>query len=202
MEPLAVWGAVTGTVGVLVAGRREYLASRKRLAVAPGIHLVSSRVEPVGEIRSAWAIVAFWNQGGRPLAIERVGFQYLALDKASGEPRVMRAMIYLDTPVEAAVDGPTGKIYTPLGPMLAAGIHPLGPLEGVAITTGGREWLSPPQPLIKSLPPVSSADQLSRGLEYLRNSADRPPTVGNEVGLLRDEPFLPDEPLSRPGGEL
>jgi len=80
--------------------------------------------------------------------------------------------------------------------MLAAGIHPFDLVEGIAITTGGREWLSPPQPLIKSVPPVSTAQQLSEGLKQLRDSAEAPPVVGNEVGLHREDPYLLDEPPS------
>jgi hypothetical protein len=179
---------------VLIAGRREYLTGRRRLAVAPGVNLTTSRVEPVGLVQLGWACVAFWNTGGRPLAVERAGFQYLALQKDTGEPCVMRAMINIGTPIEAAVDGPTKKVYTPLGPMLAAGIHPFDLVEAIAITTGGREWCSPPQPLMKSVPSVSTAKQLSQGLEQLRESAEQPPVVGSEVGLHREDPYLLDEP--------
>lgn len=194
MDPLAVVGAVTGTTGVLIAARREYLSGRRRLAVAPGVNFTTSRVEPVGLIRLGWACIAFWNTGGRPLAIERAGFQYLAIDKQSGQLRVMRAMLQIKSPIEAAVDGPTHKLYTPLGPMLASGISPVDVVEALCITTGGREWLSPPQPLIASIPPVGSAERFNEGLEQLRSSSEAPPVVGNEISLAIEEPYLVDTP--------
>jgi hypothetical protein len=162
-------------------------------------------VEPVGLVRLGWAFVALWNTGGRPLAVERAGFQYLAVVKGAEELRVMRAMVVFDAPIEAAVDGPTYKLYTPLGPMLAAGINPFDLVEAVAITTGGREWLSPPQPLIKLIPPVASAERFREGLENLRDSSEAPPVVGNELALHVEQPYLMDEPVdggrSSRGGE-
>lgn len=194
MDPLALWGAVTGTAGAGIALRREYLLGRRRLTVAPGINFTTSRVEPVGAIVAGWACVAFWNIGGRSLAVERAGFQYLAFEKGTEELRMRRAMIYMPTPVEATVDGPTHKLYTPLGPMLAAGISPFGTIEALAITTGGKEWLSPPQPLLQSIPPVGPPELLQTGLERLREEAEAPPLVGYEIGLKEEKPFLVDLP--------
>jgi len=194
MDVLAILGAVAGVIGVLVAVRREYLSNRRRLAIAPGVNFTTSRVEPVGFIRLGWACVAFWNTGGRSLSVERVGFQFLAIDKSSGEPRVMRAMLQLDRPIEAAVDGATHKVYTPLGPMLVAGISPFDYVEALAITTGGREWVGPPQPLIASIPPVASVEVFKEGLEALRGSSESPPIVGDEISLRVEEPYLVDSP--------
>jgi hypothetical protein len=198
VDPLAGWGAVTGTGGLLIAARREFLANRKRLTLAPGVNLTTSRVEPAGEVLLGWACVAFWNTGGRPLAVERAGFQFSVHDEASGETKVIRAMIHIGTPIEAAVDGPTRKIYTPLGPMLAAGISPFDLVQAVAVTAGGREWLSPPNPLIQSIPPIVSPELLAKGLERLRDLAESPPRLGSEIGLLPEEPYLIDAP---PGEE-
>lgn len=112
----------------------------------------------------------------------------------------MRAMIQMDASVEATVDGPTHKLYTPLGSMLAAGIHPFDLVEAVAITTGGREWFSPPQPLIASIPSIASPEQFKEGLEQLRNSAEAPPVLENEILLPSEEPFLLDQPPSEGAG--
>ena len=196
MDYLALWGALTGTSGAAVALRREYLARRLRLALAPGVNLTISRVDPVGVVLNGWACVAFWNTGGRPLAVERVGFQYLAVVKGTEDLRVMRAMIHMDTPLESAVDGPSQKVYTPLGPMLATGINPFDIVEAIAITTGGREWISPPNPLIQSIPSHVSGEQLEDGLDRLRQEVDAPPVTGNEVGLLEGRPVLADGPPS------
>lgn len=197
MDPLALWGAVTGTAGVGISLRREYLVGRRDLAVAPGINFSTSRVEPVGAITHGWACVAFWNTGGRSLAVERAGFQYLAIEKGTDKLLTRRAMIYMETPREAAVDGPTFKLYTPLGPMLAAGISLFGEVEALAITTGGREWMSPPQPLLQSMPPMVTHDLLKTGLERLRDDGEAPPLIGREIGLKEETPFLVDIPPSR-----
>jgi hypothetical protein len=193
MELLALWGAVTGTAGAGIALRREFLAGRRRLAVAPTVNFSISRVEPVGALLQGWAAVAAWNTGGRSLAIERVGFQYLAVVRGTEEVRVMRAMIHMERPVTAAVDGPTQKIYTPLGPMLAGGINPFDMVEALVVTTGGREWFSPAQPLIQSVPTLVGPDLFKTGLEQLRNEAEAPPQAGDELALLQEDPFLPDE---------
>jgi hypothetical protein len=189
---IALLGAVTGISGVLLAGRREYLLGRRRMMVAPGANLTTSRVDPVGDILLGWACIAFWNSGGHDLSVERAGFQYLVQAPGEPEPHTTRAMIHLDSPLESRVDGPTQKIYTPLGPMLAAGVNPFAVLEAFVVTTGGREWFAPPQPLIQSVPPVSSADQLRTGLERIRDAADIPPMVGRELALAREKPQLID----------
>jgi hypothetical protein len=196
MDPLALWGAITGTAGAGIALRREYLAGRRCLSIAPGINFTTSRVEPIGSILNGWAVVALWNTGGRDLAVERAGFQYLAVEKDTENLRVMRAMIHIGTARETLVDGPTHKIYTPLGPMLASGIDPFDIIEAVVVTTGGREWLSPPQPLIQSMPPNVAPDLFRAGLKELRDKAEAPPVLGNEVGLLEEEPYLIDGPPS------
>lgn len=192
MDWLGIWGAIIGSIGALLAGLREFLHRRRRLKIIPGVNLTTSRIEPEGEILMGWACVAFWNAGGRDLSIEQVGFRYRAVTEG-GDERPMRAKILLDEPLKAAVDGPTQKVYTPLGPMLAAGISLFLPLEAFATTTGGHEWLSPPQPLVQSMPPVSSTEQVQRGLERLREEAQPPPLVGNEIGLAREKPRLIDE---------
>lgn len=192
MDLLALWGALTGTTGAGVALRRERLARRLDLALTPGVNFTTSRVEPVGTIIHGWACVALWNKGGRSLAVERAGFRYMARVKGTDEIQEMRAAILLEEPIEMTVDGPTRKVYTPLGPLLATGVNPFDILEAFAITVGGREWFSPPQPLIQSIPPVMSADLLRDGLQRLRDDAEKPPVVGNEVGLKEEQPLLPE----------
>lgn len=198
MDPLAVWGAATGTAGAGLAVRREYLAGRRNLAVGFGTHLNVSRVEPVGEITHGWACIAFWNKGGRALAVERADFTFSRGEEAHRgsiiELRQIRAKIILDAPIELPVDSPTRKIYTPLAPMLAAGIDPFSMIRAILTTTGGKEWLSPLLPLIQSVPPNVSRGQLSKGLEELKARAEVPPRVGNEIALSSEAPFLPDPP--------
>lgn len=111
----------------------------------------------------------------------------------------MRAAILIEDPIELAVDGPSRKLYTPLGPLLAAGFHPAGFVEAVAITTGGREWFSPSQPLIQSVPSVMTPALLREGLQQLKDEAEKPPVVEDEIALHAERPFLPDEILTSRG---
>jgi hypothetical protein len=103
--------------------------------------------------------------------------------------------MYLTTPVELPVDGPTRKLHTPLGPMLQAGINPFVGLRAYAITQGRREWLSNPQPLIESLPSpdISPRYLFMVGLKRLGDEAEPPPAVEDVLALKCDEPFLPGE---------
>jgi hypothetical protein len=193
VEPLALWGAVTGTAGAGIAVRREYLTGRRRLAVLPTARLNTSRVEPVGEIESAFAAVTFWNIGGRALAVERIGFRFTVVEPEDGATHQLRAEIMLEAAIEAKVDGPSHKVYTPLGPMLAAGISPFGLVEAFAVTTGERDWSASPQPLIYALPPTTDKEQLGKGLARLRDEAETPPIVGEQIALKRELPMLPGE---------
>lgn len=196
MDPLAIWGAVTGTAGAGIAVRREVLLGRRRLVVRPSLRIITSRLEPdLGHVLAAYACIAFWNTGGRSLSVERVGFRFYVADPAPGRPVERIAYIHADEPIEVKVDGPSHQIFTPLGPMLAAGIDPFDLLEAVAITTGGKEWAAPMQPLVFSLPPGLSPEEFSDDLVLLRGSADRPPMVGNQIPLKPAEPVLPDADL-------
>jgi hypothetical protein len=202
-DPIAIWGAVTGTAGVIIAVRREVVSNRRRLVVLPGVNLTISRTEPP-EVRLAWAAVQVYNGGGRPLAVEHVGFRYFAryvgelpegVEQEPDRPIIIehRAQIYLREPITLAVDGPSRTIYTPLGPMLAAGISAVAPLEAFAITTGGGEWFSPPTPIIQATPPGMTLEQLADDLNVLREGAESPPEVEGLVWLAREDPHLLDE---------
>lgn len=196
MDPVAIWGAVTGTIGAAVALRREVHVNRRRLSITPGVHFNVSRKEP-GEITHGWACVRAWNSGGRDISVEHVGFQYLAQIRSGSNSKQalaeMRAEITLNEPFLLAADGPSVKVYTPLGPLLVDGVSPVHPIQAFAITTGDREWMSVEQPLLSSLPPTSSLEQLERGLDHLRDTAEQPPVAGNLIWLNREEPFLPEE---------
>jgi hypothetical protein len=208
-----MWGAVTGTLGAVIAVRREVVSNRRRLVVYPGVNFTVSRTDPL-EVRLAWAAVGVYNGGGRPLAVEHVGFRYgvryvgrlphevrekveAAAAETGKEPTVVmehRAEISLNDPIPLPVDGPSHKIYTPLGPVLAAGINPFVPLQAFAITTGGREWLSPAQPLVQTPPPAMTMERVADGLRRLAESSEPPPESGGLVWLTREEPHLIEEP--------
>jgi hypothetical protein len=175
-DPLAVWGALTGTAGFGLAARREVLAGRRRLAVAPNCNFNLSR-EDEPRLTQTWARVAFWNVGGRPLAVEHVGFSYFVVDPQDDALHMWEytAEIPLPAPIELPVDGPTRKVSTPMGPLLSAGLSPVEPIIAFAITTGGRRWQSPPQMLISAPPRGISLEHFSDDLATLRDAAVAPP---------------------------
>lgn len=196
-EPIAIWGAVTGTIGAGLALRREVLARRTRLAVRPGVSVNMTRDEGPPRITHAWAFVNFWNIGGRPLAAERVGFTYLVTNDQSGKSlspsayHEHRLDIHLDGAIELPVDGPSHRVSTPLGPLLKAGMDPHSLIRAFVITTGDKEWVSPPQGLLGNLPPMTTRDQLANALHRLADDAALPAIVGQMAALVREEPYLP-----------
>ncbi len=90
------------------------------------------------------------------------------------------------------MDGPSHKVYTPLGPLLAVGYDPGAEMLAYASTTGGRIWASVPQPLITEVPPGSTPEQLSEGLRILRDAAEQPPVEDQLIWLAQERPYLPD----------
>lgn len=193
-DPIAIWGAVTGTIGAAVALGREATQRRRRLAVRLGLHLNVSRTEP-GTVTLAWAVVEFWNTGGRPLSVEHAGFRYFTLYEDGSPRNEYRMEVPLGSPVELPVDGPSRKVTTPIGPMLKAGLDPLSPVQAFAVTTGDLEWFGPPEPLVRAVPPFSTLERLMGDLAKLAEAAELPPSVGGLVWLMPEEPYLPDRPL-------
>ncbi len=132
---MALWGAITGSIGAGLAARREILQGRRRLAVVPGIHYSVAR-NPVhaGAVTHAWAFVMFWNTGGRDLAVERVGFRYF-VEVGQGDALVVEerdAAIHIEEPIAVPVDAPSARVSTPVGPLLIAGLHPAEDLVAYA----------------------------------------------------------------------
>lgn len=193
VDYLAAWGAVTGTVGASVALFREYLTRKRSLQVAPGIQLNVSRTSP-GEVNLAWALVRLVNTGGRPIAVEHVGFKYNI--EQPNDPVSMdterRAEIFLESAITLPVDGASESVYTPLGPMLAAGISPVHEITAFALDSRGHEWEGIPQPLLRWIPPISTPEQLFSGLERIGAESESAPTAGNLLWLQREQPYLPD----------
>lgn len=195
-DPIAIWGALTGSVGAGVALGREMVSRRKRLAVRPGVNYNISRRDPIGAVTHAWAFVQFWNTGGRPIAVERAGFKYyVSTDLGDGVMGLKEtwAEIAISKPIELPVDGPSAKVHTPLGPMLAAGIDPVSDVYAYAITAGDREWEGSPQPLVQSLLPPMTPELLLDGLEALTLEAELPPKIGHLISLRQEGPYLPPD---------
>ena len=183
VDPLAVYGALTGTVGLGIGVRREVLASRRRLVVEAGSNFTLSRTDPA-RVALAWWIVAVRNPGGRALAVERIGMECVA----GGEPRV--AEVNLDEPIELPVDGPQRKVYTPLGPILAAGVVPFSTVRPFAVTTGGKWWYAEPRPLVMLVPPGVVPEHFAENLGKLMEASEPAPLHGQMMFLAPDQPRL------------
>jgi hypothetical protein len=180
---IAIWGAVTGSFGLALAARREYVAGRTRLAIEHGIHLQMSR-ETRGEILNAWLLVRVWNNGGRPLAVERVGLHFFRSWEEENAIHVDVHPSYIEfalqgQAIELAPNGPSHRLYTPLGPLLKIGIDPIDePVWAWARTTNGREWTDRMHPILQLPPPGSTPEQVGAGLRRLRDEAE-PPASSN-----------------------
>jgi hypothetical protein len=192
-DPIAIWGAVTGTIGAAVALSREAMQRRRRLAVRHGIHYNVSRTEP-GTVTLAWATVEFWNAGGRPLAVQHAGFSYSTFFE-DGTPRSeYRMEIAMSGAKELPVDGPSQKVTTPLAPMMAAGLDPFSPVQAFVVTTGDQAWFGPLEPLVHYVPPFSR-ERLIDDFVNLTEAAEVPPAVEGLIWLMPEEPYLPEGPL-------
>jgi hypothetical protein len=201
----ATWGAITGTIGTLSSGlgaffavRREVRSSRVRLHLGQLTYWSVSRQDPVGLVTQAWAGVFLRNAGGRPIAVEHVGLEFmLPVDERDDSPTMMmvRGEIYLEEPIEPTPDGPIRRVYTHVGPLSAAGFDPLSPLTRAwAMTSDGREWRGPAEPWIQQIPPGSTEELVGLGLSELARRAEPPPAAGGLVWLEKVTPVLPDGP--------
>lgn len=195
---LAVWGAVTGTIGTAVAFRREAIARRRRLAIRHGVHFNVRRDVP-GHVNLAWALVSVWNTGGRPLSVEHVGFRYFVIRDESDAPETVehRAEIALDHPIELAVDGPSERVGTPLGELMKAGVDTRSPIQAFAVTTGEKEWFGTPKPLVEPEQAItigSTPDRLIEDLNKLAETSELPAATlgGTLIALKREAPYLPE----------
>ncbi len=198
-DPVAVWGAVTGTIGTVIAARREVIARRKRLALTHGTYFNVRRDEP-GHVSHAWALIQFWNTGGRPLAVEHAGFRYFVVHDEGNPPYAVerRAEVALEGPIEVPVDGQSQRVGTPLGPLMKAGLDPWSPVQAFAVTTGAKEWFGAPEPLVKeghAHAVGSSPERLMADLDDLADRAELPPAMfgGELIALNREDPYLPGD---------
>jgi hypothetical protein len=184
-EPLAVWGAVTGTVGLLVAVRREVIMNRRRVRVDHGWRYVLTNEDPPG-LRDMWIYVMVTNTGRRDIAVEHVGWEWPAhhetLDSGQRIFNAYRAELPLEEPVLLKADGAPVKFATPVGPLLALGLDPLtDDIWPVAFTDGGNTgWRGPMGCLAQNPPPKIVADRLRADLQRLAREAEPPSLMGRE----------------------
>ena len=128
MDPLALWGAITGTMAVVIAGRREFISNRARLGIEHGIWYLFGNDPP--NLNEAWLLVRVWNDGAQPLTVERVGLDLLPV-VVDAE----RELIVLGTEgqhveielrgesVELRPGGPSHSFYAPLGGLVQARVE-------------------------------------------------------------------------------
>jgi hypothetical protein len=194
-DVIAIWGAVTGTLGVGIATRREVLAQRKRLHVEHGSFLVTSREEP-RQLERAWVSIRLTNTGGRPLAVEHIGIEWA--ERVAGYTQLVmrRGEVALDQPIVIEPDGPSRRVTTPLGPLLRLGLDPRqDPTWAIAFTTGEVEWVGTVHPLVTNMPQSLTEEAANAGFARLREEAEDPPDIEGTglYGLRYEDPMLPEE---------
>jgi hypothetical protein len=171
MSVIATWGAVTGTIGLALAGRREILQSRPRLSLGHGVHVKLSRDEPVA-LEGLWAVVRLVNAGARAVTVEHAGLLL-------GEGR--RVEVSPFGPVTLEPYGPSTKLYLPVGALLAVGFDALrDPVQAWAKTSDGREWQGDNHLILSTHPPGIHVGPFYDGVGRLREAFRESPPA--EIG--------------------
>jgi len=205
VDPIAVWGAVTGTVGLGIAGWRELRGNKRSLRVERGWQFVYDADE---QLQDVWVCVMVWNTGRRPLHVEYVGFEALVVGERkiaddAGMDLPPENNVWVNKRFEIALngdtlevvpDGPSVKVWTRLFPICADGIDPTGTeVQPYVVTVPEKWWLGPPGPLLPELPPGKTLEEagtelVSAAVKYAgpevlaANPANRP---GEVIGVMR-----------------
>jgi hypothetical protein len=206
VDPIAVWGAITGTTGLGLTLWRERRSRKRSLRVAHGWQFVYDENE---ELIDIWVSVMAWNTSHRPAHIEHVGFEAIV----EGDPE-LAAHAGIEVPqdqhlvtnrrfeialagetLEVVPDGPSVKIWTRLFPICSHGIDPtLTPIRPYVVTVPETYWWGPMSPLLPQPPPgktlKEAGQELARaavrhaGAQVLQPPipADR---AGEVIGLMR-----------------
>jgi hypothetical protein len=180
-DPVAIWGAITGTTAVLMAGRRELIASRRRLRVDFGwTWFIDSET---GELADYWVYVMVQNTGGREISVLHLGLGWPA--DLIEETRT--AQIYTGHRVEfvfgepylhLGVDGPPVKVDVPAGPLMHLFDPWETPVQPMTFTGGGNEARLGEQTSFIQSSPIDE-ERLRRGLQRLKDEAE-PPQEGRD----------------------
>lgn len=157
-DPLAIWGAVTGTVGLGLALRREVISNRRGVRVDHGWRYALTEEQPP-DLLDMKIYVMVTNIGRRDIAVEHVGWEwpvYVKTDDAG--QRIFdahRAELPLAEPILLKPDGAPVKLETFVGPLLALGLDALeDEVWPVAFTDGGNVgWRGVPGVLAQNPPP-------------------------------------------------
>ena len=202
-DPVAWWGAITGSVAAAISLRREIVISRVRVAIEHRLNMTINR--QTRELTGAWLTIRVVNSGGRVVSVERVGLEWFRSWEEGhalhGEMASTVAEIALDGGfMELRPNAPSQRVSTPLGPLLAEGVDPFDePLWAWGHTSDGREWRGPPHPIVLPgvpPPPGVTWDSVRAGFARLREEAEaigQPHPERRFLVLAREEPQLPAE---------
>jgi hypothetical protein len=176
-DALGIVGAVTGSLGLALAGGREIASRRARLGLNHGIDLL---LNPAADaVEDAWLVVRLWNGGRRAIPIEAVGLEFV-VHWVDGEVLHLEDKprpAYVDLgnqPFVVNPDDPSHKLYAPLRAVTALGIDPLAdPVNAFAQKTGGRVSRGPLHPIVER-PFGQPLDGLLQ--DYLDRIGTGPPT--------------------------
>ena len=205
-DPIAIWGAVTGTAALSLNVWRELRGTKRSLRVEHGWQYVRNEHS---QLLDVWVCVMVWNTGRRPIHIEHAGFVTLfegprELADEFGyelgpENRMwveQRFEIALNgETIEAIPDGPAVKIWTRLPPITLYGIDPFEQdVRAFVVTVPERYWFGPTVPLVRTpLPGLTKHEtgaavlQLHAAESESRKAAGLPRThpLGDVIGLQR-----------------
>lgn len=188
MDPLAVWGAITGSLGLGVAVRREVLAGRRRVRVDHGWRYGFDEKRPP-RLHEMWVYVMVQNNGGRDISVDHLGWEWLEarppLADGTSVYEAVRAEIPLEESRLLRPDGAPFKVDTVVGPLL----HLVDPFEQrlrpIAYTHGGNhEWRGPEIFLLNRLPSTVDVALLRHDLDALREASERPARPGGDGPYL------------------
>jgi hypothetical protein len=205
-DVVAIWGAVTGSVGLGLALRREIWDNKRSLRVEHGWQYVFHTDEEGRErLIDVWVCVQAWNTGRRSLSIEHLGFGW----QVEG-PRELAAQVgvelgpenrvWIQNRVEIALngetievipDGPKVKVWARISGILAFGIDPRDTLLcPFVVTVPDRYWWGDERVLIPEPPVGRPVELVESGLAELAANASRSPSArrpepGEVVGVPR-----------------
>jgi hypothetical protein len=165
---VAIWGAVTGTIGTLTGAgnllrtvRRDRADQKRELEVTHGWQYAYGHDD---ELLDVWVCVTLYNTGRRPLHVQYVGFEAMVigdrrLAEGAGVDLAPDNNVWVNQrfeialngeTIEVAPDGPWVRVWTRLVPMCRYGIDPTT-TDVVAYAVAYHErywWEATPQPLL------------------------------------------------------
>jgi len=202
LDPIAIWGAITGTGALAFTAKREIEARRIRVRVDHGWRYLVTEDQPP-QFDNLIVYVMVTNTGGRKVPVQHVGWEFYktkgeTLEDGTPLHYAFRAEIPLQEPVLLEPDGVPLKVEAWVGPLA----HLVNPVEGairpVAFTGGGNErWEGPLGTLAQNIPPAFDRDKMLRRLDTLKAEAKLPREMGSP-DLFYVEPLWAEGSTAEP----